>query len=108
MNDIAINLQKNKVTNFKTFISLSFIQQRIYGFFVDGFEILITIFCILLLAPLILVISIGIIVIDDGPIFYKQQRIGKNGLVFWIYKFRTMVPDAEKIFPNYHMIRIHV
>ena len=34
---------------------------------------------------------------DNGPIFYSQERIGKNKKVFKVYKFRTMVPDAEKI-----------
>ena len=33
---------------------------------------------------------------DRGPIFYKQKRIGKNGRVFTILKFRTMVPDADR------------
>ena len=34
---------------------------------------------------------------DRGPIFYSQKRIGKNKNVFKVYKFRTMIPDAEKI-----------
>lgn len=33
---------------------------------------------------------------SDGPIFYKQRRVGKDGRVFWLTKFRTMVQDAEK------------
>ncbi|MCH8282883.1 MAG: sugar transferase [Chloroflexi bacterium] len=36
---------------------------------------------------------------DRGPIFYKQKRIGKNGRVFIILKFRTMVPDADRSGP---------
>jgi lipopolysaccharide/colanic/teichoic acid biosynthesis glycosyltransferase len=34
---------------------------------------------------------------DRGPIFYGQERLGKNGKVFYVLKFRTMVPDAEKM-----------
>jgi lipopolysaccharide/colanic/teichoic acid biosynthesis glycosyltransferase len=38
-----------------------------------------------------------IILLDDGfPIFYHQPRVGKNGVPYRIYKFRTMVKDAEK------------
>ena len=34
---------------------------------------------------------------DRGPIFYSQNRIGKNKKIFKVYKFRTMIPDAVKI-----------
>ena len=45
----------------------------------------------------IFIIPILIWVEDRGPIFYSQKRIGKNKKVFKVYKFRTMIPDAEKI-----------
>lgn len=38
---------------------------------------------------------------DNGPIFYKQQRTGKEGKTFWLYKFRTMQPNAEKHGPEW-------
>ena len=34
--------------------------------------------------------------ISEGPVFFKQERVGLNGRKFYIYKFRTMVKDAEK------------
>ncbi len=56
------------------------------------------------LFPLLWPLWIGVIFIiplliwleDRGPIFYSQKRIGKNKKVFKVYKFRTMIPDAEK------------
>ena len=40
-------------------------------------------------------------VFDRGPIFYKQQRAGKDGRVFTALKFRTMVPNADRLGPSW-------
>lgn len=50
-----------------------------------------------LLSPFLLIISIAIIVDSGFPIFYKADRGGYKGKTFKIYKFRTMVKNAEKI-----------
>jgi len=49
-------------------------------------------------APLMILASILIKITSPGSVLYKQQRTGKDGKVFTLYKFRTMVQDAEKIF----------
>jgi exopolysaccharide biosynthesis polyprenyl glycosylphosphotransferase len=46
-------------------------------------------------SPLILAIMAAICLIDGRPVFFSQARVGKDGCVFKLYKFRTMVPDAE-------------
>jgi exopolysaccharide biosynthesis polyprenyl glycosylphosphotransferase len=51
---------------------------------------------LVLLAPVFLVIGIAIRFSDGGPALYTQVRIGKDGRVFRLYKFRTMVVDAEQ------------
>ena len=43
------------------------------------------------------IIPISIWLQDRGPIFYSQSRIGKNGKIFVIRKFRTMIPNAEAV-----------
>ena len=58
-----------------------------------------------LLAPvlLLLVTTIAFLIWleDRGPIFYRQDRVGKNGRVFTVLKFRSMVPDAENTGPGW-------
>ncbi len=49
----------------------------------------------LLLLTAMPVIAAAIYLDCPGPIFYKQRRVGKGGRTFWVYKFRSMVPDAE-------------
>ena len=48
-----------------------------------------------LLSPLILIVSILIKIDSRGPVFYKQERVGENGKVFKLLKFRSMVQNAE-------------
>lgn len=58
-------------------------------------DLLIAILCLIVFSPLILVCYIAIKV-GGGPAIYKQERIGLGGKPFYIYKFRSMVVDAEK------------
>ena len=51
---------------------------------------------ILVLLPVYLVIAVAVKLDDPGPVFYRQVRVGRNGKEFRIYKFRTMVVDADK------------
>jgi lipopolysaccharide/colanic/teichoic acid biosynthesis glycosyltransferase len=60
------------------------------------FDILFSFIGLLLLQPLFVVVAIMIKVDSTGPVFFKQGRVGKNFRRFIIYKFRTMVVDAEK------------
>jgi len=52
-------------------------------------------FALVILSPFLIGIGIAIKVTSEGPVFFAQQRIGRFGKPFWIYKFRTMCTDAE-------------
>ncbi len=54
-----------------------------------------TILQIVILPPMTL-IAIAIKLGSPGPVIFKQQRVGENGQVFWMYKFRSMVQDADQ------------
>lgn len=47
-------------------------------------------------SPVAVLIAIGIKLEDGGPVFFTQQRVGKDGRVFDAFKFRSMIVDAEK------------
>lgn len=59
-------------------------------------DILLSAAGLILSSPLWLIIALGIKAEDRGPIFYAHDRVGKNGRLFRAYKFRSMIPDAEK------------
>lgn len=59
-------------------------------------DIVVSAIILLLAAPVMLFTAIAIKLEDGGPVFYKQKRCTKNGRVFHILKFRSMIVDAEK------------
>lgn len=71
-------------------------QNKLYQFFRRVFDILFA--CIGLVVGILLLpfIFIGNLIANRGPLFYTQERVGKNGHLFKIIKLRTMIIDAEK------------
>ena len=65
--------------------------------FKRAIDLSVSLAAIIFLAPLLLVIAILIKVTSPGSVFFEQKRVGLNKRQFTMYKFRTMVPDAEKI-----------
>lgn len=82
--DTPLYLMKNR--------GLSFEQEVFKRFF----DLLISIPALIIVSPIILITALFIKCEDRGKIFYKQDRLTKGGKVFKIYKFRSMVADAEK------------
>ncbi|MDH5405855.1 MAG: sugar transferase [Candidatus Aminicenantes bacterium] len=60
------------------------------------FDIILSLFGILLSLPLWLLIALAIKLNDRGPIFYTHYRVGRRGKIFKAYKFRSMIKDAER------------
>lgn len=60
-------------------------------------DIILSLIMLIVMSPIFLGIAIAIKLDDGGPTFYRQERVGRDGRLFYIYKFRTMVVDAEKI-----------
>ena len=61
------------------------------------FDRTVAILALALLAPVVAAIALAIKAEDGGPVFFKQIRTGRNGQLFQVWKFRTMVPDAEQM-----------
>lgn len=73
------------------------IRKLTLAFFKRIFEIIVSIVGLILLVPLTIIVAIKNAVNKDfGPIFYTQERIGKNGKIFKMYKYRTMGLDADE------------
>lgn len=67
-----------------------------YLIFKRLFDIFVSCVALIITFPITIIVSIAIYIEDGGPIFYTQERIGKDGYPFKIYKFRSMCVDADK------------
>ncbi|MDE6468489.1 MAG: sugar transferase [Muribaculaceae bacterium] len=61
------------------------------------FDVIMSSIGLIVVSPIFLILAIWIKIDSDGPVFYRQVRVGKGNKDFRIYKFRTMRPDADKI-----------
>ncbi|MEK5266667.1 sugar transferase [Weizmannia sp. FSL W8-0401] len=78
--------------------SIVFEEKKTYTILKRGIDIFGALFGLICLSWLFLIITILIKLEDPkGPVFFKQIRVGKNGKEFYMYKFRSMVTDAEEI-----------
>ncbi len=69
-----------------------------FDFFLKRFvDIFVSLIGVVIAAIPMIVIALAIKLTSPGPVFYKQERLTKNKKKFYIYKFRTMIPDAEKL-----------
>src|SRR5690349_11807637 len=65
-----------------------------------AFDLTASVISLLVLSPLFLVIAMVIKRGSSGPVFYRGERVGRNGKRFRIWKFRSMVEDAERMGPG--------
>jgi lipopolysaccharide/colanic/teichoic acid biosynthesis glycosyltransferase len=70
---------------------------RLYPAAKRFFDILLSLTGLLVLSPVLLIVAILIKLGTPGPVFYRGERVGLNGRLFRMYKFRTMVANAEQL-----------
>ena len=73
------------------------IKHKLYKTTKRAVDILLSALCLVLALPLFLLITLMIKSDSSGPVFYIQKRCGKNGKLFGMIKFRTMIENAEKL-----------
>lgn len=77
--------------------SLTKDEKIIYNFSKRILDLLLSLLALVILSPLLLIVAIVIKIESKGPIIFSQKRIGLNGQEFKMYKFRSMVVNAEEL-----------
>ena len=103
---VANNVNKNivKDTEFEPIVKkASKVRKIAYSIIKRAIDIIVGLIGTIALIPLTIIVHIARVINheNDGPIFYKQLRIGKNGKYFEIYKYRSMIIGADKILKTY-------
>ncbi len=76
-------------------------SHKIYDTTKQPIEMILALFLAVIILPLALLIAVLIKITSPGSAFFTQTRVGKNGQIFVLWKFRTMVADAEKSGPRW-------
>ena len=90
--DLPEYMQNNEVKKYYDLLQkkkVSLILKRI-------FDIIFSIILLIILLPILIIISICIKCDSKGPVFYRQERVTTYGKIFKIFKFRTMIQNADK------------
>ena len=89
--------------------SLAIYMQRRFKLYSEGkfelylffgkrfFDIILSLVALIILFPIMILISVLIKLFDSGPIIFKQKRVGMNGKLFYMYKFRSMPVNTKNI-----------
>ena len=77
--------------------NISFARKANYYFIKRSIDILGALFGIMLLSPIMIVTALLIVIESKGSPFFAQTRVGKNGRLFKMYKFRSMIINAEEL-----------
>ena len=76
-------------------------QKKPYKMVKRIMDIVLSLIALVLLSPIFLIIALAIKLESKGPVFFKHTRIGKNGKIIKIYKFRSMVENAEDLIKKF-------
>lgn len=71
------------------------IRKEIYSYFKRLFDIIVSLIGIIMTSPIMLIIAIAIKLDSKGPVIFKQERTGKYGKLFKVWKFRTMAANND-------------
>lgn len=100
-----MSIQRKQVFLHYEFQNAKYHPQKVFGFLIENlmtkrlFDIIFSLFGLIILSPILIIISIIIKLDSEGSILYKQTRVGKGNKDFSIYKFRTMKVGSEENFP---------
>ncbi|MFA7367880.1 MAG: sugar transferase, partial [Bacilli bacterium] len=91
-----VNSKNDQIRDTPVFVSQSLHLSLTQRFLKRLLDIIVSLIAFIVALPVFIIVPILIKAHDRGPVFYKQERVTRNDKNFMLYKFRTMIVDAEK------------
>jgi len=103
MNSRIDNVQLNDILELSQVEEIQVLKKsNIYSKYIKRMiDVILSFVALVILLPLFLIIGISIRLESKGPVFFVHKRVGKNGKIFKMYKFRTMVQNAEELIKQF-------
>ncbi|WP_422388396.1 sugar transferase [Clostridium baratii] len=76
-------------------------DKKVYNFFKRAFDLISSSIALIVFSPIFLIVAIAIKLDSEGDIVFGHTRIGRDGKLIKVYKFRTMVKNAKEVFENF-------
>lgn len=97
--EIAMN--KKSISNTISSDTHTIEPKPVYDFVKRVFDIVCSLIALIVLSPVFLILAILVKTTSKGPVFFAHKRVGKNGKTINIYKFRSMVTNAEELIKQF-------
>lgn len=95
--NVVKNISKVQTSTYKEVV----IRKTPYQMVKRGMDVILSSLALIILLPVFAIIALAIKLESKGPVFFKHTRIGKNGKIIKIYKFRSMVKNAEDLIKKF-------
>lgn len=92
-NELPLFMQKEEIKQYYLILEKKKIQLVLKRIF----DIVCSLILLIVLLPVMVMVAVWIKIDSEGPVFYRQERVTRYGKIFKIYKFRTMIVNADKI-----------
>lgn len=76
-------------------------KKTVYLLFKRAFDFLVSLVALIVLSPVFLLVALAVKLSSSGPVIYKQHRIGMHGKDIYLYKFRSMVKNADALIQSF-------
>ena len=76
-------------------------KKTVYLLFKRAFDFLVSLVALIVLSPVFLLVALAVKLSSSGPVIYKQHRIGMHGKDIYLYKFRSMVKNADALIESF-------